>query len=185
MKEEKDLRGKELSDLYEKRLLIARYFIKLKEADKEFSEKDMYHMWNNYFRHDFKISPKRRFKLQEGKFYSCLVLENSKNVSDEIIKSYNNKWKKIYKFLRNYVKEHSLSKCDKDIMGLRNENCRQLIKIFKPLGYFVADATEKLSDPRLAVYHLYSGKTKYNGCYSKLLEYADSIRKQNKGKEVE
>lgn len=179
MKDEKDLRGKELSDLYEKRLLIARYFIKLKDADKEFTEKDMYHMWNNYFPNDFKISPKRRFKLQERKFYSCLVLENTKSVSDEIIKNYNNKWKSIYKFLRNYIKEHSLSNCDKDIIGLRSKNRRQLIKIFKSLGYFVADTTEKLSDPRLAVYHLYSGKTKYNGCYGKLLEYADSVRKQN------
>lgn len=179
IKNAKDLRGKQLPDLFEKRFIIARYFINQKNNGKEFQEKDIYYMWNNYFPSDFRISNKRKLKLQGGKFYSKLVLlENAANIEQSLIDNYNNKWKKIYCWIREYVKSHTLEECDAELSKLRKEQRKELIRVYKPLKFYVRNTTAKASDPKVATYHIFHGNKSRSGGYASLMEYAETLREE-------
>lgn len=43
-----------IKDIKEKRLVIARYFIRRGDNGKKFGERDMFCMWSNYFPDDFR-----------------------------------------------------------------------------------------------------------------------------------
>ena len=181
IKNAKDLRGESLPDLIEKRLIIARYFINQKNNDKEFCEKDIYYMWNNYFPSDFRISKNRKLKLKEGKHYSQLVLlEHSANIDENLIKNYSNKWQKNYCWILKYVKNHSLKECDTEILNHRKEQYKELIRTFKPLKYYVKNTSAKPSDCRVATYNIFKGNTNRSGSFDSLMKYADGIKESTK-----
>ena len=55
-----------ISNLEEKQLLIARYFIDLKEKGQDYQDKDILELWNKYFPGDFKLS-KKKYRYQIGR----------------------------------------------------------------------------------------------------------------------
>lgn len=168
-----------LPDLYEKRLIIARYFINQKNSNKEFGEKEIYYMWNNYFPSDFRISKNKKLKLQLGKVYSKLVLlEDSADVSEKLINNYSNKWEKIHSWIVRYIKSHNLNDCDNDMIMLRHNQYKLLIKAYKPLGYYVRDTKEKSSSHRVSTYEVLQKQKSRSGSYAYLIKYLENYKAQ-------
>lgn len=179
----KDLRGKYIPDMYEKGFIIARYFIKLKRDNIEFSEKDVFDMWQNSFPSDFRISKHRQFKLQDSEEPSCLVLENTENIDEGIIKDYNNKWKEIYCWLTRYICTHSLEECNKKINKYRDKRHKRLLRIYKPLKYYVINTTATPTTPGVATFTIKNKDGCRNGSFDSLMKYAKKLKEQKENAE--
>lgn len=179
-----NIQGNSFSDYDEKKLIVARYFIKEKNAGRKFEGKDIFYMWNNYFPKDFRLGKKQKFKIKKvkGKNHSKFVLSCDKpEVGKKIIRNYQNKWENIYKWIEKYIQNHTLESCDNDIVGLRNKNYKKLIHIYKPLSFYVTyNKNKKVSDSTLTQYIIKSKDNNRNGSYSSLVDYAENY-KQIKG----
>lgn len=75
----------------EKKLIIARYFIKEKEKGNKFDEQDIFNMWNNYFSSDFRISKTGKLKIvNHGTYYKLEPKEDWPDIKKKDIKAASN-----------------------------------------------------------------------------------------------
>lgn len=171
----KNLIGERIPDVDEKRLILARYYIKQRDKGNQMKENEVYYMYNNLFRGDFQRANKYKLKWVNGTLEAA-----TNNISQKLVDNYNQKWKGIYSWIYKYVniKKHTLADCDKDIEGLRRKQRKELIKIFKQLEYYVGETKAKTSDRAIAGYHISKRSDQYYGSYSKLLEYAQEIKEK-------
>lgn len=167
----------EIKNANEKKLIIARYFICQKENNKTFKERDIYYMWNNYFPSDFRISKNRKFKLIEGKFWGHLELPNKKDVSEDIIKKYSNKWKRYYSWIINYVRNHDIKKCDLDLYNLRHGKLREMRSMCRHIKYGAKLCNEPKN--RLSTYIVFKDDFHKNGSCDTVMDYVISKKGVN------
>lgn len=173
----KDMRNKALPDLFEKKLIVARYFIKQKEKGKNINEMGIYNIWTNCFPKDFRLSKNRKFKLKNDGSYSLVLAKNNMNVPNKIISNYSNKWRKIYIWVTDYVANHNLDECDSDLLKLRTCNFHRLINTYnKSSNYFIKQGTRNLSSMQLATYHIFHNNKQYSGTYEDLMQKSNNIQ---------
>ena len=133
-------------------------------------------MWNNFFPSDFRLSKNRKLKLKHDESGSGLKLLSEYTDSDmAIISNYGKKWNEVYAWITKYIRTHALQVNDIDIAGLRHKQYKELIRLFRPLGFYVKDSNVNISSHKVAIYNVFRHGNQYNGSYSKLLEYAEKL----------
>ncbi len=160
--------AKEIRDIKEKKLVIARYFIKLGNNGKKFGERDIFRMWNNYFPDDFRVGSGKRLKLQKRKGYLTLALPNCKGVPEGMVKTYANLWRRSKSWVFIYAHAHTLEECDKDLGKLRREQERALKSACKYIGYGAKLCRQPKS--RLAEYRIFTKGLCIGGSFSNVME---------------
>lgn len=166
--------AKEIRDIKEKKLVIARYFIKLGNNGKKFGERDIFRMWNNYFPDDFRVGSGKRLKLQKRKGYLTLALPNCKGVPEGMVKTYANLWRRSKSWVFKYAHAHTLEECDKDLGKLRREQERALKSACKYIGY----GAKLCRQPKhkLADYHIFTKGLYRDGSFSNAMDHVKGIQ---------
>lgn len=164
-----------IKDIKEKRLIIARYFIKVSNNGKKFGEKDIYCMWNNYFPNDFRVGKGQRLKLQKRRGYLALALPSCKGVLEGEVKTYANLWSRSKSWVFKYVRAHTLDECGKDLGKLRREQERALKSACKHIGYGAKMCQQPKS--RLAEYHIFTEGVCRNGSFSSVMEEVERVKR--------
>lgn len=166
----------------EKKLLIARYFIKEKDKGNGFDEQDIFHMWNNYFPNDFRFSRNRKLKIVKyGTYYKLEPEAVWPEVKKEDINSFNNRFEKISKWILRYVRMSDLDKVDTDILRQRRHQLKVLKKYYKPMHYAVVLPDKVACNmKRQAEYVLFNRGFQKSGYFSKLMEYCIVLQSEQK-----
>lgn len=170
----------------EKKLLIARYFIKEKDKGNKFDERDIFYMWNNYFPSDFRISKTRKLKIvSHGTYYKLEPEKDWPDVKQEDVNSFNNRFEKISKWILLYVNMSDLDKVDTDILRQRRHQLKVLRKYYKPMHYAV-ELSDKVACnmKRQAEYLLFNRGFIKSGYFSKLMEYYTVLQSEQESKKT-
>lgn len=170
------MRNKPLPNFMEKKLIVARYFIKEKDKGNSFDELGIYNIWTNCFPKDFRLSKNQKFKLKNDGNCNLILVGNKTNVPNKVITNYSSKWRKAHNWIIHYVEEHTLEDCNKDLERVRADNLHNLIKIYKPLNYYVKQGTMGVSHLHLVSYHIFQDSKQYSGTFDDVVEYSKTIR---------
>ncbi|MDO5403774.1 MAG: hypothetical protein Q4F11_10090 [Eubacteriales bacterium] len=164
----------------EKKLIIARYFIKEKDKGNKFDEQDIFYMWNNYFPSDFRISKTRKLKIVcYGNYYKLEPKENWPDVKKEDINSFNNRFEKISKWIIRYVNMNNLDKVTTDILRQRIHQLKVLRKYYKPMNYSVVLPEKAACNTKyLAQYLLFDNGFQKSGYFTKLMDNVVPLQKE-------
>ena len=165
-----------IKDIKEKRLVIARYFIRRGDNGKKFGERDMFCMWSNYFPDDFRAGKGQRLKLQKRKGHLTLALPNCKSVPEGVVKTYANLWCRNKSWVFKYAHAHTLDECDRDIDKLRREQEGALKSACKQVGYGAKLCQRPKS--KLAEYHIFTKRLCMDGSFSDVMEYVGGGRRE-------
>ncbi|MDY5027148.1 MAG: hypothetical protein SPF19_11635 [Oliverpabstia sp.] len=164
-----------ISNLEEKQLLIARYFIDLKEKGQDYQDKDILELWNKYFPGDFKLSKKKyryqSFIYKEGSACGCLTLPDTKYIPKYLIAIYNKLWDNCCTFVNNYIATHILRECDKELTKLRKYH-QNIIKR-RCSGIHFYGSINNWHINRLCTYCVYAYGESYTGNYEKCLKFIE------------
>lgn len=114
------MEGAECRCLKEKKLVIARHFIRLCDKGREFAGEDILRMWGRCFPDDFMAwGQKMELQYRDGN----LILAQPK-MSEDGARSYTSKWDKYISWVVQYAGTHTLAGCDRDIDKLRRKQER-------------------------------------------------------------
>ena len=167
----------QFDNLKEKELLIAHYFCE--KSRKELSPQEVFDMWSNWFKHDFRINEKPVFCVVDDE----LIYHKSEKMTDEDIRrKYNHTFQNIYKWIKRALeieghnKEYFRHELDKE----RNREFGRVIRIAKPLGIYILMNTSynRLADFRLMEYGK-KRQTITSGDCDKMIEYLQKMKKED------
>lgn len=168
-----------INNLKEKELLISYYFCE--NSTKKLNQSEVYDMWCNWFKDDFRINNQPTFRLLKGE----LVYRKrpaSKN-AEKIRRQYNHTFQNIYKWIKASVgkKYHDKAYFRQQLDAERNREYGRVIGLAKPLGIYV---TMDTSYKRLAYFKLVEYKRKGHtitsgDCY-KMTEYLQNMKEEQK-----
>jgi hypothetical protein len=166
-----------IKNLEEKRLIVARYFILQKNKQKEFTEHDVYYMWNNYFPSDFRTSKNHKFKLhiKDGKSHLTFAYND---ISKEQLAEYTQIWHNIYYWFGLYVENHTLEVCDKDIAKIRRKHENYLKCQAKSIWHGAKMVRATVHKP--ASYTYFKKGFSRCGDYEQVLEWIEEIKEEQK-----
>lgn len=137
-----------IDNLKEKELIIAHYFCKTKK--KELTPHEVFDMWSNWFKKDFRINGKSVFCVVDNE----LVYRKSAKMSDkDILRKHNHAFQNIYKWIKETVEKDGHDKCyfKQELKKERNREFGRVIRQAKPLGIYI---TMSKSYSRLAEFEL-------------------------------
>lgn len=144
-----------IDNLREKELVIAYYFRGNKH--KELNRHEVFDMWSNWFKRDFRVNNKPVFCIENNKLtYRKAVKIKSKDMA--ILKDYDESFKKIYKYIEKVV---VIEKRDKTYLRQalereRNREYGRVINVAKPLNIRISMNTKT---GMLAEFRLYCNGT--------------------------
>ena len=164
----------QISNLKEKELLIAHYFCG--NSKNEFTPLEVFYMWTDWFKHDFRIKGVPVFTISDDK----LVYRKDSKVTDrDILNQYNQTFQNIYKWIKHTldVKSHDKVYFKQELEKERNKEYGRVIKVAKPLGIYIAMNT---SFSRLAEFKLMEyGKRNHtitSGNCDKMIAYLENMK---------
>lgn len=140
---------------YEKRLIVAHYFIEQKEiGNTDFTSEDILMKWKVYFPKDYK-------KLNIG-----------------------NKQNKVYTWMMQYIKTNSVSDVENDIVSLRRKQKCILYSKFSLRDYRVRMIDVPIESNQIMKYEVLKGKFSRIGNYDNLSRFFDRLIEQLDEKKV-
>lgn len=171
-----------IDNLKEKELLIAYYFCGNKR--KSFTLAELYDMWCNWFKDDFRVNGKSVFKVEGDR----LCYRKGISVSDEgIRREYENALQSIYKWIKQILEKdcHDKAYLRKLLDKERKKEYRRLVKMAKPLNIYVLMKTsyKQLAKFSLAEY----GNPKHTltgGDCDRMIRYMKQMPNKSNKKEV-
>ncbi len=153
----------QFDNLKEKELLIAHYFCE--KSRKELSPQEVFDMWSNWFKNDFRVNGKPIFCIENGK----LVYRKSANITDKnTLKEYNHSFQNIYRWIKKaeklsgkvagetagYQKAYFKKELDKE----RRRGFARILTYAKPLKLQVSLGQNDLYKNKLGNYRITKGK---------------------------
>lgn len=130
-----------IENLKEKELLMAYYFCG--KSSKVFSPSELYDMWCNWFKKDFKVNGRRVFWIDKNKL---AYRDEVKQRDSKLLQKYNHAFQNIYKYVKHTLeakghdKAYFRSALDKE----RKREYAILLQMAKPLELYLAmNATYK------------------------------------------
>lgn len=165
-----------IDDLREKELLIARYFCG--KTSKDFTPEEVYDMWCNWFKRDFRLGKSPTFKMVNGELVYRNDSPTFKN-AEELRKEYNHAFKNIYKWIRKSLKDksHDTLYYTKALERERNRMYGKVIGYAKPLNFYVRMITSKcmVAEFKLIEYNN-RRHTVISGSCDKMLRYMEELK---------
>ena len=165
-----------IDNLLEKELLIAHYFCDLRK--KEFSRTEVFDMWSNWFKKDFRINNQPVFCVVDNE----LVYRKSVKKKDEKIRDkYNHAFQNIYKWIYNKVvtKSHDKVFFKQELQKEHNREYGRVISFAKPLGFYLAmsKSFSGLAEFKILNYGE-KGRIITSGDCDKMIAYLQNLKKE-------
>lgn len=163
-----------IPNLKEKELLIAHYFCG--KQNKEFTPQELFDMWSNWFKRDFRINGKPVFKVVNGEL---VYRRESKMHDNDVLGQYNHMFRNIYKWIKNTLETASHDKIflKEELGAERNRQYGRVIGVAKPLGIYIAMNT---SFTQLAEFKLMRADNRSriitSGNADKMIEYLNKMK---------
>ena len=165
-----------INNLKEKELLIAHYFCG--NGKKEFSKQEVFDMWSNWFKKDFRVNGNPVFCIVDNE----LVYRKGAKVKKERLRiEYNQVFQSIYKRIKHTLenKSHDKSYFKQELQKERNKEYGRVIKRAKQLNIYLAMSK---SFSRLAEFKLIdNGKRGHiitSGDCDKMIEYLKNMKRE-------
>lgn len=166
-----------IDNLEEKKLLIANYFCE--KTRKELTAHEVFDMWSNWFKNDFRINGKPVFCIVDNE----LVYRKSVKNSDEIIrKKYNRTFQDIYRWIKRVINNecHNKAYFHQELDRERRREFSRILELAKPQGFYLTLSKKDLYKNKLGCFHLVkNSKTAICGDCDKVIAY---LHHNNKGK---
>lgn len=169
-----------INNLKEKELLIAHYFCG--NGKKEFSRQEVFDMWSNWFKKDFRVNGNPVFRIVDNEL---VYRKGSKVKNESIRREYNQVFQSIYKHIKHDLdnKSHDKSYFKQELQKEHNKEYGRVIKLAKPLNIYL---TMSKSFSRLAEFKLIEygkkGRIITSGDCDKMIEYLKKMKKENETK---
>lgn len=167
-----------IKNLKEKELLIANYFCG--KSRKEYSPINVWDMWSNWFKNDFRINGQVVFKMMnDGNLSYRPDVKIKKDIS--ILKKYNRLFKNIYAWINSTLRvtSHDKEYFHQALDRERKRGFSRVLAMAKPLGFYVTLGTDNLYKNKLGYFQLVKGKnTVISGDCDKIIEF---LKKKTEG----
>ena len=168
---------KQIPNLKEKELLVAHYFCG--KQKKDFTPEELFDMWSNWFKQDFRINGKPIFKVVNDE----LVYRKNSKMSDKgILRQYNHIFHNIYKWIKHTLEIESHDKIffKEELRKERNRQYGRVIGVAKPLGIYIAMNTSFI---QLAEFKLMRSDDRSrivtSGNADKMIEYLNKMKRES------
>lgn len=168
--------AKQIPNLKEKELLVAHYFCG--KQKKDFTPEELFDMWSNWYKHDFRVNGKPVFKVVNDE----LVYRKDSKMSDKgILRQYNHIFQNIYKWIKRTLEIESHDKIffKEELRKERNRQYGRVIRFAKPLGFYLAMSK---SFNRLAEFKILNygekGRIITSGDCDKMITYLQNLKKE-------
>jgi hypothetical protein len=159
-----------INNLKEKELLIAYYFCG--KSAKKLNRTEVYDMWCNWFKDDFRIDGQPAFKMADGEL---VYRKRAKSKNAEKIRGQSNRtFQNIYKWIKESVGKgcHDKAYFRQQLDAERNREYGRVMSFTKPLNIYI---TMEPSYKKLAYFKLVNykkrGQTITSGDCDKMIEY--------------
>lgn len=164
----------QFNNLKEKELLIQNYFCE--KTRKELTPNEVFDMWSNWFRNDFRIHGQPVFCVVGGE----LKYRETAEISDgDILKKYNETFQCIYRWIKkgvdnkNNTKKHFRDELDKE----RRKEFAKIVALAKPLKIRVILSDKNLYKNQLGRFKLIKGnKELTSGDCDKVIKYLRKLK---------
>lgn len=167
------MEGAECRCIKEKKLVMARHFIRLGNKGIAFDGEDILRVWGRCFPDDFMAwGQKMELQYRDGN----LILAQPK-MSEDGAKSYTSKWDGYISWVVQYAGSHTLAECDRDIDKLRRKQERALKSACKYIRCMKCGAKlGRQPKNKLAVYHILAKGFHKSGNFSGMMGYVEKLR---------
>ena len=163
-------------NLKEKELLIAYYFCE--KSKKELTVHEVFDMWANWFKNDFRINGKPVFCVVDDK----LIYRSSAKMDDEkILRQYNHTLQNIYKWIYNKVeiKSHNKLFFKQELDNERRRGFAKILSFAKPMGLYVTLGEKDLYKNKLGFYQIIKNNNVITaGDCDKIIKYLQNLKVQ-------
>lgn len=165
-----------IDNLLEKELLIAHYFCDLRKKD--FSRAEVFDMWSNWFKKDFRINNQPVFCIVDDEL---VYRKHIKKKDEKICEKYNHTFQNIYICIDNMLKDESHDRAyfKEELKRLRNKLYGRMIGRAKPLGFYLAmsKSFHHLAEFKILNYGE-KGHIITSGDYDKMIRYLQNIKNE-------
>lgn len=166
-----------ISNYREKTLLLTHYFCE--KQKKEVTPEEVYDMWCNWFKHDFRLEGKPTFKMVNGslRYYN----QPKGKEAEQIRKQYNQIFKDAYKWIKKSVKNECNTKMHfkHELDRERKKGFAKILTLAKPVGLYVTLGTNNLYKNKLGYYQLVKDyKVVTGGDCDKMIEYLKKYKEE-------
>ena len=166
-----------IPNLKEKELLIAHYFCG--KQKKDFTPQELFDMWSNWYKHDFRVNGKPVFKVVNNE----LVYRKDSKMSDKgILRQYNHIFQNIYKWIKRTLEIESHDKIffKEELRKERNRQYGRVIGVAKTSGIYIAMNT---TFTQLAEFKLMKSDDRSriitSGNADKMIAYLQNLKKES------
>lgn len=165
-----------IDNLLEKELLIAHYFCDLRKKD--FSRAEVFDMWSNWFKRDFRINNQPVFCIVDDEL---VYRKHIKKKDEKIREKYNHAFQNIYICIDNMLKDESHDRVyfKEELKALRNKLYGKVIVLAKPLEFYLTMST---SNHRLAEFKILNygerGHIITSGDCDKMIRYLKNVKNE-------
>ena len=165
-----------IDNLLEKELLIAHYFCDIRKKD--FSRAEVFDMWSNWFKRDFRINGQPIFCIVDDEL---VYRKHIKKKDEKIREKYNHTFQNIYTYIENMLKDESHGRVyfKEELKTLRNKLFGKVIRLAKPLGFYLAMSK---SFHGLAQFKILNygekGRIITSGDCDKMIAYLQNLKKE-------
>lgn len=166
----------------EKKLYVARYAIR--KSMKTMDGRRFYEIWSSYWKHDWRLDGRIKFKVVEKGDIFELVPPDSVIGREKEIGEINKSFLYCQKWINGYLDTHTtMDDVDNDIIGLHDKQRRILISKFKSLNYYVRMSNKAINNRNVMQYHIWKGSAVKGGSFDLLMGYYRELLKNKKNGE--
>lgn len=169
-----------IDNLLEKELLIAHYFCEIRK--KEFSKAEVFDMWSNWFKKDFRINNQPVFRIVDD---GLVYRKHIKKKNEKVREQYNHTFQNIYICIENMLKDESHDRAyfKEELRKLRNKLYGKVIGLAKPLSFYLTMSTPffKLAEFKILNYGE-KGHIITSGDCDKMIKYLQEIKRERLSK---
>ncbi len=163
-----------IDNLKEKELLIANYFCD--KTKKELTPHEVFDMWSNWFRKDFRVNDKPVFCIVNGEL---VYRKYIKEPNESIRRKYNQTFQNIYKWIKRTVEidGHNKAYFYQQLDDERKREFARVVAEAKPLGFYVCLGKDNLYKNQLAYFNLIKcKKTVTSGDCDKMINFLRGLK---------
>jgi len=163
-----------INNLKEKELLIANYFCD--KTKKELTPYEVFDMWSNWFRKDFRVNGKSVFCIVNGEL---MYRKSVKKPNESIRREYNQTFQKIYKWIKRAVEidSHNKAYFHQQLDYERKREFTRVVAKAKSLGFYVHLSEDNLYKNQLAYFKLLKcNKTITSGDCDKMINFLRGVK---------
>lgn len=169
-----------IDNLKEKELVIAYYFCG--NTHKQFSRYEVFDMWSNWFKKDFRINNKPVFCIIDNKLAYRKFVKIKRN-DMETLKQYNQAFQNIYTCIKKMLSEkgHDKTFLRQELEKERKREYKRVIRVAKPLNIYISMNTKntRLAEFMLHNYGEWKGAITSGDC-DKMIKYMNKKLNQSR-----